>query len=434
MVRSRHKPCEFGQVRKEAAVARILWVTSDFILAEIAASILEKVTMSETKQYIPLALKFRPKKFADLKGQDVLVKTLSSAIIHSRLSHAYLLTGIRGVGKTTSARIIASVVNCENPIIDGINIESCMICNNCKSLIAGNHPDIIEIDAASRTSVDDVRSIIDSSEYRALLGKYKIFIIDEVHMISKNAFNALLKTLEEPPANVMFIFATTEVNKIPVTIISRCQRFDLRRFNIDEVTQLLQNIAKKESIKYDDNALSLIALKSGGSARDGISMLDQAWMLSETHDNKKINIDLVRSMLGIASLDVVVDFVCHIASQDIKAVLTLLESINISGCDLVYFFENTLDVIGYLAKISTIQDYSNPEFTTYHDRLKAVAEKLHLGVFTVFWQVISKGIVELKHSHNQFLSAEMLAIRTIYASLLPSPKDAIEKLGDYPRQ
>ena len=217
--------------------------------------------MSDIAQYIPLALKYRPKKFVDLKGQDVLVKTLTSAIMHSRLSHAYLLTGIRGVGKTTSARIIASVVNCENPITDKAYIEACTKCNNCISLAQGNHPDIIEIDAASRTSVDDVRSIIDSSEYRALLGKYKIFIIDEVHMMSKNAFNALLKTLEEPPKNVMFIFATTEVNKIPVTIISRCQRFDLRRFNADEIKSLLNSITNKESIECDEDALSLIALK-----------------------------------------------------------------------------------------------------------------------------------------------------------------------------
>lgn len=390
--------------------------------------------MSETKRYIPLALKFRPKKFSDLKGQDVLVKTLSSAIIHSRLNNAYLLTGIRGVGKTTSARIIASIVNCENPIINGMNIEACTICNNCKSVSSQNHPDIIEIDAASRTSVDDVRSIIDSSEYRALLGKYKIFIIDEVHMISKNAFNALLKTLEEPPANVMFIFATTEVNKIPITIISRCQRFDLKRFSTEEVMSLLKNIAAIESINYDDDALSLIALKSGGSARDGISMLDQAWMLSETHSEKKINIDLVRSMLGISSLDVVVDFVGHIASQNTENALGLLKLINMSASDLIYFFEDVLNTIGYLAKISAMKDYSDPEFKPYHNKLKSITEHLHLGVLTILWQIISKGLIELKHSHNQFLSAEMLAIRAIYTSLLPSPKEAIEKLGNYPRQ
>ena len=400
--------------------------------------------MSDAKtisQYIPLALKFRPKKFSDLKGQDVLVKTLSSAIIHSRLSHAYLLTGIRGVGKTTSARIIASIANCETPIINGANIEACTECNNCKSIASGNHPDIIEIDAASRTSVDDVRSIIDSAEYRALLGKYKIFIIDEVHMISKNAFNALLKTLEEPPANVMFIFATTEVNKLPITIISRCQRFDLRRFNTDEVTNLLRVIAESESIKCDEDALSLIALKSGGSARDGISMLDQAWMLSETQDDtkgedKRVNVELVRSMLGISSLDVVVEFVSNIANQNIGEALKVLESVNRGGCDLIYFFENALDVIGYLSKISTIQDYSDPEFKPYNEKLKAITEKLHLGVLTVFWQIISKGITELKSSHNQFLSAEMLVIRTTYASLLPSPKEAIEKLAisECPRQ
>jgi len=392
--------------------------------------------MSDSKQYIPLALKFRPKKFSDLKGQDVLVKTLSSAIIHSRLSHAYLLTGIRGVGKTTSARIIASIVNCEKPIIDGTNIEACRECNNCKSIASGNHPDIIEIDAASRTSVDDVRSIIDSSEYRALLGKYKIFIIDEVHMISKNAFNALLKTLEEPPANVMFIFATTEVNKLPITIISRCQRFDLRRFNIDEITNLLSSIAKSESITCDEDALSLIALKSDGSARDGISMLDQAWMLSETHADKKVSIDLVRSMLGISSLDVVVEFVSHIANQDVENALKILASVNVSGNDLIYFFENTLDVIGYITKISTIQNYSHPHFKAYQEKLQAITQNLHLGILTILWKIFTGGITELKSSHNQFLSAEMLVIRAIYASLLPTPKEAIEKLStsECPRQ
>ena len=384
--------------------------------------------MSDNKQYIPLALKFRPKKFADLKGQDVLVKTLSSAIINSRLSHAYLLTGIRGVGKTTSARIIASIVNCENPVINGMNIEACKECNNCKSLAAGNHPDVIEIDAASRTSVDDIRIIIDSSEYRALLGKYKIFIIDEVHMLSKNAFNALLKTLEEPPANVMFIFATTEVNKIPVTIISRCQRFDLKRFATSEITALLNHISSAEKISYDDDAINLIALKSGGSARDAISMLDQAWMLSETHDNKKVNLELVRSMLGIAALDVVVDFVTHITSQDAETALKLLESVNASGSDLIYFFENSLDVIGYLTKISTIKNYVDLEFKPYHEKLKEIADKTALGVLTVLWQIISKGILELKLSHNQFLSAEMLIIRAIYAGLLPSPKEALENI------
>jgi len=358
----------------------------------------------------------------------------------ARLSHAYLLTGIRGVGKTTSARIIASIVNCENPIITGTNIEACTECNNCKSIASGNHPDIIEIDAASRTSVDDIRSIIDSAEYKALLGKYKIFIIDEVHMISKNAFNALLKTLEEPPANVMFIFATTEVNKLPITIISRCQRFDLRRFNMEEVTSLLKKIAKSELMKCNDDAISLIALKSGGSARDAISMLDQAWMLSEAQDANQdaigINASLVRSMLGIASLDVVVEFVHHIANQNVEAALKVLESVSIGGSDLIYFFENTLDVIGYLSKISTIKDYSDPEFTPYHDKLISITEMFNLGILTIWWQIISKGIAELKTSHNQFLSSEMLVIRTIYSSFLPSPKDLIDKLSssECPRQ
>lgn len=391
--------------------------------------------MHNSERYIPLALKFRPRKFSDLKGQDVLVRTISSAIINSRISPAYLLTGIRGVGKTTSARIIASVVNCENPKITVNDIESCSVCSNCKSIASGSHPDIVEIDAASRTSVDDVRVIIDSSEYRPLMGKYKIFIIDEVHMISKNAFNALLKTLEEPPANVLFIFATTEVNKIPVTILSRCQRFDLRRLSIEEIEKLLSKIADSESIKYEQKALALISLKAGGSARDAISMLDQASMLSATHDNTNITINLVESMLGIANLDVVVKFVSDILSQDAESALRTLKDVTEKGGDLIYFFENVLEIVGYLAKRASIKNYTDPEYTPYNEILSKF-DYIGIGPITVFWQLITKGISDLKTAHNQFLAAEILVLKMIYASMLPSPQQAILDIAnkEFPRQ
>ncbi len=383
--------------------------------------------MTQT-QYLPLALKYRPRKFLDLMGQEILVQTLSSAIMNNRIAPAYLLTGIRGVGKTTSARLIASIVNCENPVINEDNIEACTICTNCRSVLQGNHPDIIEIDAASRTSVDDVRSIIESSEYRPLLGKYKIFIIDEVHMISKNAFNALLKTLEEPPAKVIFIFATTEANKIPITILSRCQRFDLRRLHTNEITKLLSNIAKKENIEFDDKAIGLIALKADGSARDGISMLDQASLISASNNEKIITLDLVRSMLAITSLDIVIELLDHILKQDVKMVLDILAKINMQGSDIVYLLENMLDLIGHISKLSVMPEYEDVEYDAHQNILQSIAAKNNLEILTILWQIFSKGILELKSSHNQFLSLEMLALKAIYASTLPSPRAAIEAL------
>ncbi|MGV2433039.1 MAG UNVERIFIED_CONTAM: DNA polymerase III subunit gamma/tau [Rickettsiaceae bacterium] len=388
--------------------------------------------MTLEKQYLPLAIKYRPKKFANLMGQKILVDTLSSAIINNRIAHAYLLTGIRGVGKTTSARIIASIVNCENPILDEGEVLACGKCNNCEAVKNGNHPDIVEIDAASRTSVDDVRSIIESSEYKALLGKYKIFIIDEVHMISKNAFNALLKTLEEPPKNVLFIFATTEVNKIPITILSRCQRFDLRRLSSDEVEKLLCNIAEKENIIFEPDALKLIAIKSEGSARDAISMMDQASLLTTTQKNQKIDLELVREMLAITSLDLVISFIENILTQDTKAVLDIISQINRSGANIIYFVENVLDLIGYITKLSAVKDYSENLYATYQKPLAEIASKYNLEILTMIWQIFSKSVTDIKTSHNQILSLEITSIKAIYAANLPSPREVIEALEKRP--
>lgn len=413
---------KFGQVRKKAAVimSRGLSLTSN-----------PYNIMTELKeQYKPLAIKYRPQSFATLMGQDVLAQTLSSAIINQKIASAYLLTGIRGVGKTTSARIIATAINCEEPLVKELEIEACGQCKNCQSVKAGNHPDIIEIDAASRTSVDDVRSIIESSEYRALLGKYKIFIIDEVHMISKNAFNALLKTLEEPPKNVLFIFATTEVNKIPITILSRCQRFDLRRLGGEEIAELLNSISSQEKIKFEKEAIDLISAKSEGSARDAISMLDQASLLASTHNNGLINLSLVQEMLAVTSLDLIIEFIQNILEQNVMKSLDVITKINSNSGDVLYFVENVLDVIGYLTKISSIGSYKENLYASYDDKLQNIAKKYNVAILTMIWQIFSKSVTEIKASHNQFLTMEMAAIKAIYATSIPSPLE----LKDSPRR
>lgn len=389
--------------------------------------------MNQT-QYQPLAIKYRPKGFANLMGQDVLARTLSSAIINNRIASAYLLTGIRGVGKTTSARIVATAINCENKKINGTEVEACGECANCKSVKAGNHPDIIEIDAASRTSVDDVRQIIESSEYKSFLGKYKIFIIDEVHMLSKNAFNALLKTLEEPPKNVLFIFATTEVNKIPITILSRCQRFDLRRLSPEEIEALIAKISESEGIKFEKEALILIAAKSEGSARDAISMLDQASLLASAHNNGIVSLDLTREMLAITSLDLVIEFIENILSQEVGKVLSVISQVNSNSGDILYFLENVLDVIGYLTKLASTKDYSENLYSTYNEKLAKISKDYSVAIFTMIWQIFSKSIPEIKSSHNQFLSVEMAAIKAIYAVGIPTPLEVIENAKENPRR
>ncbi len=380
---------------------------------------------SRESNYLPIARRYRPLEFADLVGQEVLTKTLSYSIINNKIAHAYLFSGIRGIGKTTSARIVAKTINCTNPVIEQGNIAACGGCHNCIAVQNGNHPDILEIDAASRTSVDDIRTIIESSEYRPLVGKFKIFIIDEVHMLSKNAFNALLKTLEEPPAQVIFIFATTEINKIPLTILSRCQRFDLRRLTTEELTTLLADIAHKEQIQFDLAAIELIAIKADGSARDALSMLDQASSLS-SHNEKKIDLALVGNMVGVINLDVTCAFTKAVMDGDLAKVIELVQQTYLSSSDMVGFFENVMSLIGYATKVKMLTGYSLATYAAHQDEITAMVAPVTLGRLTVLWQLFAKGIVELKSSHNQLLCAEMTAIKAIYSTGLPTPKEIVE--------
>lgn len=385
------------------------------------------------EHYLPLARKYRPAQFVDLAGQNVLVKTLSNAIYSSKIPQGIILSGIRGIGKTTSARIIAKTINCSDTKDIGGIIVSCDKCTSCNSIAKNNHPDIVEIDAASATGVDDVRQIIDSAEYKPLIGKFKVYIIDEVHMFSKNAFNALLKILEEPPSQVVFILATTEINKIPPTILSRCQKFALRRLSSEEIYGILKRISEKENISFESTALELISLKADGSARDALSLLDQASALSASSDKAIISIDLINSMVGAVDLGDIVDFVEAIFNKNADDALSILQSIYLKSSDLVYFIDNVIDVIGYLVKLKTISNYTSPLYAAYYVRLNKMISNVDLRYLSVIWQIFSKNIGLVKTSHNQILSTEMLCISAIYASSLPSPQEVIETSMRSPR-
>ncbi|MGX6960508.1 MAG: DNA polymerase III subunit gamma/tau [Rickettsia endosymbiont of Pentastiridius leporinus] len=379
--------------------------------------------INSNSQYIPFARKYRPGSFAELHGQDVLVKVLSYTILNNRLSGGYLLTGIRGVGKTTSARIIAKAVNCSSLITEDSTIKTCETCINCTSFNNHNHPDIIEVDAASKTSVEDIRRIIESSEYKPLQGKYKIFIIDEVHMLSKGAFNALLKTLEEPPPHVIFIFATTEVQKIPTTIISRCQRYDLKRLNFEEIFNLLEYIVKAENLKTDIEALRVIAYKSDGSARDAISILDQAASMSAKSGNI-IDKQTINQMLGLVDGSVVIEFLEYIVNRDVEKAINLANRLYGSSVNLELFIESAADFIAYLNKVKMLPNYCLPIYESFNDKIKAILAKTSFPHLSILWQIYNKGVAEIKISYNQLTETEMLIIKSIYSVSLPLAEDS----------
>lgn len=302
-------------------------------------------------QYVVLARKYRPQNFEDLLGQDALVQTLTNAIQNNRLHHAYILTGIRGVGKTTTARLIARALNCTGADgKGGPTIHPCGVCDNCKAIAAGRHMDVMELDAASHTGVDDIRELLDSARYAPTNARYKVYIIDEVHMLSKGAFNALLKTLEEPPAHVKFIFATTEIRKVPVTILSRCQRFDLQRLSVETLTQLFTKILANENITAETEALDIIAKAADGSARDGLSLLDQAIVLS----NGNINTDVVKKMLGLADRSQTLTLFENLVNGNMEAVLKDISEQYTNGATPMIVLQDLINITHDLAKVKII--------------------------------------------------------------------------------
>lgn len=386
--------------------------------------------MKNTSSYLAFARKYRPANFSELLGQEVLTKIISYSIINNRLAQGYLLTGIRGVGKTTSARIIAKTINCNNPLIAGNEIKPCDHCQNCLSFKDHNHPDIIEIDAASKTGIEDIRGIIESSEYRPLLGKYKIFIIDEVHMLSKNAFNALLKVLEEPPQHVVFIFATTEVQKIPLTVISRCQRYDLRRLTFDEILSLIENIAQKENLKIEADALKLIASKSEGSARDATSMLDQIANFNEV--GGIITITMINEMLGSVDTDSIIEFCECIINNDVQKAIELVNRIYFASANLEEFVVTVSNFVAYLSKSKMLINYHDPVYSRFSERISNILIKTSLAKLSILWQIFSNDVTAMKVSHNQLITAEMLVIKAIYSHSLSNLEDII-KTKQYPQ-
>ncbi len=364
--------------------------------------------------YILLSRKYRPTSFSNLKGQEILVESLSYAILNNRIAQSYLLTGIRGIGKTTTARIIARTINCTNLQTNNKIPQSCDECMNCKASINSSHPDIIEIDAASRTGVDDIRVIIENAEYKPMQGQFKVFIIDEVHMLSKSAFNALLKLLEEPPAHCVFIFATTEVHKIPLTIISRCQRFDLARFAPSELEKLLIEICEKENIKYLDSAIKILSIKADGSARDALSLLDQGRVLSGNKKDEEITSEIVNQMISAVDQILIVAFLEKIIGGDSKAALQILSDFYKTHSDFNIFISDFLSLLGYIAKKLAINDYSSHLFYSHEPKILIMANEIDMTFAQIAWQLTYKTQTELKHSLNQLEHMQMLALKLIY--------------------
>ncbi|MDE2162663.1 MAG: DNA polymerase III subunit gamma/tau [Alphaproteobacteria bacterium] len=376
-------------------------------------------------EYKVLARKYRPSDFSGLIGQEALVRTLSNAFATGRIAHAFMLTGVRGVGKTTTARIIARALNCIGP--DGKRteptIQPCGICDPCIAIAESRHVDVQEMDAASRTGIDDVREIIEGVRYAPASARYKVYIIDEVHMLSKQAFNGLLKTLEEPPPHVKFVFATTEIRKVPVTVLSRCQRFDLRRIETGELVAHLQSIAQKENVKIEDAALALVARAAEGSVRDALSLLDQAIAHGE---DGTITADTIRGMLGLADRGRVLDLFEKVMGGEIAEALAQLNELYDRGADPMAVMQDLLETVHFLTRIKVA-----PAAEGFFDggsgearRAADMAGMLSVPSLTRAWSLLLKGLFEVRDAARPVAACEMALIRLAYAADLP-PTDKL---------
>ena len=383
----------------------------------------------EQTPYRVLARKYRPGDFSGLIGQEALVRTLTNAIAGGRIAHAFMLTGVRGIGKTTTARIIARALNCIGPDgKGGETVEPCGECEHCIAIAGDRHVDVLEVDAASHTGVDNIRDLTDGMRYLPVSARYKVYIIDEVHMLSKPAFNALLKTLEEPPEHVKFIFATTEIRKVPVTVLSRCQRFDLRRVTAAGLVDHFRAIAEKESVPVEDEALSVIARAADGSVRDGLSLLDQAMALG----GGGVTAEQVRSMLGLADRGQILDLFEKVMQGDIAAALEQLAAMYRDGADPLVVVQDLMDLTWWLTRVSVVPEAADDSTVADADRTRgrAIAEELSIPVLSRAWQVLLKGLGEVQVAPAPLQAAEMLLVRLAYMAELPAPGDLARELHE----
>ncbi len=382
-----------------------------------------------TPDYQVLARKYRPQGFDELIGQEALVRTLTNAFALDRVHHAFILTGVRGVGKTTTARIIAKCLNA----IDGPTISPAADDEQCVAIAGDRHPDVIEVDAASRTGVDDIREILDGVRYRPVFGRYKVYIVDEVHMLSRYAFNALLKTLEEPPEHVKFIFATTEIRKVPVTVLSRCQRFDLRRVGADELMAHFGGIAETENAKLEEGALRLIARAADGSVRDGLSLLDQA-ISAHCSDGATATENDIRAMLGTADSAAVFDMFEALMAGRIADALAGLATLHDSGADPLAVLQDLLELSHWITRVKLVPQAADDAAVSEIERTRgrAMADGLSVAILSRAWQMLLKGVGEVQRAPSAMPAAEMVLIRLAHAGDMPSPADIVAKLDNAP--
>jgi len=379
--------------------------------------------------YRVLARKYRPHSFEDMIGQEPMVQTLSNAFKTGRIAQAYMMTGVRGVGKTTTARILARALNYKTDSVDQPTIELAEEGEHCRAIIEGRHMDIIEMDAASHTGIDDIRDLIESAQYRPATARYKVYIIDEVHMLSKSAFNGLLKTLEEPPEHLKFIFATTEIRKVPVTVLSRCQRFDLRRIDAGELAEYLGKICEKENVTIEADALALVSRAAEGSARDALSMLDQAIAHGSTQEGG-ITAESMRTMLGLSDRARIVDLFEYVMKGEVAASLAEIKAQYDIGAEPQVVLNDLADFIHLVTRLKYVSDAQNDRGLSEIERTKGkeFADQLSVRVLGRAWQVLTKGLTEVSASERPLAAAEMVLIRMTHASSLPTPDELVKDM------